>query len=164
VCNSPSCPTLRKSAQPLSSTFGAMNLRPSQILSLLAAAYVAIVVGGIFVRFAGTGDLYTLRYSLTLTVTLIVTILGSVIALGLWRGHAWAWWLGLTAVAVQLTRFSPCLLGRLKNGNVPVGSSLIKITGGRVNLNPCCFNFTLPPVIYPGYFFNGIREVWTLTF
>lgn len=102
-----------------------MNLRPSQISSLLAAAYVAVVVGGIFVHFAGTGDLYTLRYSLTLPATLIVTILGSVIALGLWRGLAWAWWLGLTAVAVQLTRFSPWLLARLNSGNVPIGSWLI---------------------------------------
>ncbi|MNZ94080.1 hypothetical protein D3C78_1131810 [compost metagenome] len=102
-----------------------MNLRPSQISSLLAAAYVVVVVGGIFVHFAGTGDLYTLRYSLTLPATLIVTIIGSVIVLGLWRGHAWAWWLGLAAVAVQLTRFSPWLLERLNNGNVPIGSWLI---------------------------------------
>lgn len=102
-----------------------MNLRPSQIPSLLAAAYVVVVVGGIFAHFAGTGDLYTLRYSLTLPATLIVTIIGSVIALGLWRRHAWAWWLGLTAVAVQLTRFSPWLLERLNNDNVPASSWLI---------------------------------------
>ena len=102
-----------------------MNIRPSQIPSLLAAAYVVVVVGGIFVHFAGTGDLYPLRYSLTLPTTLLVTIIGSVIALGLWRRHAWAWWLGLTAVAVQLTRLSSWLLKRFNNGNVPVGSWLI---------------------------------------
>jgi hypothetical protein len=76
---------------PLVSSFGAMNLGPSRISSLLAAAYVVVFVGGIFVHFAETGDLYTLRYSFTLPAKLIVTIIGTGIALGLWRGHAWAW-------------------------------------------------------------------------
>jgi translocator protein len=105
--------------------FLAMTLRTLQISSLLAATYVAVVVGGIFVHFADTGDYYTLRYSLTLPGTLLVALVGSAIAIGLWRGRAWAWWLGLTAVAVQLFRFTPWLLKRLMNGNVPAGSWFI---------------------------------------
>lgn len=93
----------------------------------MAAAYVAVVVGGIFVHFAGTGDLYTLRYSLTRPATLVVMTLGPVIALGLWHGYAWAWWIGLGAVSIQLSRFSPWLLERFNNGNVPIGSWLVTL-------------------------------------
>jgi len=102
-----------------------VNLRPSQLPSLLAATYVAVVLGGIFVHFVNTGDLHTLRYSLTLPATLIATTLGSVIAFGLWQEHAWAWWLGLVVVSLQLLRFGPWLLAHINKGSVQIGSWLI---------------------------------------
>ena len=102
-------------------------LKPSQISSILVVAYIAVVIGGIFVQFASTGELYNLRYSLTLPSTLIVTAVGAIVAFGLWHSNAWAWWLGLTAVSVQLYRFSPWFIERLINGQVPVASGLIAI-------------------------------------
>lgn len=102
-----------------------MNINPSKLSGLLAATYVAVVLGGIFIHFLNTGDIYTLLYSLTLPATLISTILGAVVAFGLWREHSWGWWLGLTVGALQLFRFGHVVLARLKDDSVPVSAWLV---------------------------------------
>jgi translocator protein len=102
-----------------------MPTKPSKISSLLVATYVAVVVGGTLLHFANTGDVYTLKYSLTRPVTIIAALVGALVAFGLWRSYAWAWWLGLVAAAVQLYRFGPWFTERLINGQVPTGSWLI---------------------------------------
>lgn len=102
-----------------------MKFTPSKLVGSLAAAYVLVVVGGIFIHYFVSGELGTLQYSLTLPPTLLVIFLGSAIAWGLWQGFAWAWWLGLAAVLVQLSRFGPWFLERLGKGHITPVSWLI---------------------------------------
>jgi hypothetical protein len=111
--------------RPVSFALDAMTRKPSQISSLLVAAYVAVVVGGTLLHFANTGDVYTLKYSFTRPATIIAMLVGVIVAFGLWRSYAWAWWLGLIAVGVQLYRFGPWFAERLVNDQVPIGSWLI---------------------------------------
>lgn len=81
----------------------------AQLAAYIALAYILVMLGGIFLHYAQTGDAYTLKFSLMLPSTWVVTIAGGVIALGLWLRKAWAWWLGLGAVLIQLTRISSWL-------------------------------------------------------
>ncbi|MEC5398310.1 hypothetical protein [Uliginosibacterium sp. H1] len=102
-----------------------MPTKPSKISSLLVTAYVAVVGGGTLLHFVNTGDVYTLTYSFTRPATIIAVFVGVLVAFGLWRSYAWAWWLGLVAAALQLYRFGPWFAERLADGQVPTGSWLI---------------------------------------
>ena len=102
-----------------------MKLSHSQLASVIAAAYVSMVVGGMLLHFLTTGDFGTLKYSLMLPATLGAIAIGSLVAFGLWRGFAWAWWLGLIAAALQLIRFGSWLIIRLSTGSVPVASWIV---------------------------------------
>lgn len=97
----------------------------NRIAAMIAMSYVAIVIGGMVLHFAMTGERGTLWYSVTLPATVGVIVLGPVIAVGLWRAHSWAWWLGLVAAVVQLERLGPWLLTRFESGQVPLASWLI---------------------------------------
>lgn len=102
-----------------------MNLDRARLTSYIAIAYVCVVIGGIFLHFVLTGEMYTLKYSLMLPSTWIATIAGGLIALGLWQSKAWAWWLGLAAVLVQLTRISSWLVQHFSITNPPTASIII---------------------------------------
>lgn len=102
-----------------------MKLSHAKFASVLAAAYVSIVAGGMLLHFVATGDFGTLIYSLMLPATLIAILTASVVAFGLWRGHAWAWWLGLIAASTQLIRLGSWLLARLNSGSPPLASWII---------------------------------------
>ena len=102
-----------------------MKLSHSKLASVIAAAYVAMVVGGMLLHFLTTGDFDTFKYSLMLPATLGAIVIGSVVVFGLWRAFAWAWWLGIIAAAFQLTRFSSWLITRMSTGSVPVASWII---------------------------------------
>jgi hypothetical protein len=104
-----------------------MKFLHSKFASAIAAAYVSMVVGGLLLHFLTTGDFGTLRYSLMLPSTLGAIFIGSLLACGLWRGFAWAWWLGLVATAIQLIRFGSWFIARLSSGSAPVASWIIAI-------------------------------------
>jgi len=70
--------------------------------SLIALAYVLLVVGGIAVHFLLSGDVTALRYSIGLAGTWLVIIVGLLVSIGLWRHYRWAWWLGLVAAIVHV--------------------------------------------------------------
>lgn len=69
---------------------------------MIAFAYVALVLGGIFVHYAVSGDNSTLRYSLSQVSTWLVTVVGLAAGAGLWRHYRWAWWLGVVAAYVNV--------------------------------------------------------------
>ncbi len=102
-----------------------MNLDRARLTSCIAIAYVCVVIGGIFLHFALTGEMYTLKYSLMLPNTWIAIITGGLIAWGLWQSKAWAWWLGLVAVLLQLTRISSWLAQHFSITNPPSVSIII---------------------------------------
>lgn len=102
-----------------------MRLSRAQLASLIAAAYVLVVVGGMLLHYFTTGELGTLRYSLMLPATIGAIFLGSLVAWGLWNRFAWAWWLGLLAVSLQLYRFGGWFSARLNGGHAPLASWII---------------------------------------
>lgn len=76
----------------------------AQLASYIALAYVFVVIGGIFLHFLSTREVYTLKFSLMLPSTWLVTVISGEVAWGLWHRFRWAWWLGLVAALFQLTR------------------------------------------------------------
>jgi hypothetical protein len=102
-----------------------MKLSRPQIAGAIAATYVLVVLGGMFLHYLTTGELGTLRYSLMLPATIAAISIGSLVAWGLWKRFAWAWWLGLIAVVFQLYRFSGWFSARLSGGQAPVASWVI---------------------------------------
>ena len=99
----------------------------SKLASLVAAAYVLMVVGGMLLHFFNTGELGTLKYSLMLPATLAAIFVGGLVAFGLWHRFVWAWWLGLAAVGIQLIRFGSWFIDRLSVGNAPLASWVIAL-------------------------------------
>lgn len=99
----------------------------SKLASVVAAAYVLMVVGGMLLHFFNTGELGTLKYSLMLPATLAAIFVGGLVAFGLWHRFAWAWWLGFAAVGIQLIRFGSWFVGRLSAGNAPLASWVIAV-------------------------------------
>ncbi|MBI5784493.1 MAG: hypothetical protein HZA64_03460 [Rhodocyclales bacterium] len=99
----------------------------SKLASVVAAAYVVMVVGGMLLHFINTGELGTLKYSLMLPATLAAILVGGVVAFGLWHRFAWAWWLGLAAVGAQLVRFGSWFIDRLSVGGAPMASWVIAV-------------------------------------
>lgn len=83
------------------------NFDNGKLASLIAVFYVLFFFGGIFVHFFISGEVYTLKYSLSLLRTWLAAIGGLLIAWGLWRHYRWSWWLGLVAVIYQLYGISP---------------------------------------------------------
>ncbi|MFT3960441.1 hypothetical protein [Propionivibrio sp.] len=104
-----------------------MNPSHSKLASVVTAAYVLMVVGGMLLHFFNTGELGTLKYSLMLPATLAAIFVGGLVAFGLWHRFAWAWWLGLAAVGIQLIRFGSWFISRLSVGNAPMASWVIAL-------------------------------------
>lgn len=100
----------------------------NRVASLLAAVYVALVLGGSILRYLVTGDLYTLQYSLLLPATILASAIGCLVAWGLWRAFKWAYWLAVFATAVQLLRFGVWFMGALSSSIQPgIGVYLVAL-------------------------------------
>jgi hypothetical protein len=96
-----------------------------RIASVIALAYLAVVLGGTLVHFANTGDTYTLRVSLTQPATWLASIVAAVVAFGLWRRYRWAWWLGVGAAAFQLFRLGAWLAEHYSLSKLPGASAAL---------------------------------------
>lgn len=102
-----------------------MKLSHAKLASVIAVAYISMIAGGMLLHFVATGDFGTLKYSLMLPATLGAIVVASLVAFGLWHRHAWAWWLGLVAAAIQLIRFGSWFVARMSAGGAPVASWII---------------------------------------
>lgn len=75
-----------------------------RIASLSAAAYAVLFASGIVHRFQHSGSFRALAHSLAQPVVWITLLVAALVAWGLWKRHAWAWWLGMAAAGYQLFR------------------------------------------------------------
>ncbi|CAL95237.1 hypothetical membrane protein [Azoarcus olearius] len=99
----------------------------ARLAALVAVVYVLLVLGGSLVRIALTGDFFSLRLNFVQPVTWLVCILGLLIAWGLWRCYAWAWWLGLGAVCFQLYRFGSWVVANYSLSHLPGSNVLLAL-------------------------------------
>jgi hypothetical protein len=74
----------------------------TRLAACIAFAYIIVVLGGVYLHYWQTGDEYTLRYSLSRESTWNAVFIASLLAVGLWLRHQWAWWLGLVAGVLKL--------------------------------------------------------------
>lgn len=77
---------------------------PLRLASLSSAAYGLLVVSGIVYHFQRTGSFRALGASLSQPAVWVVLLVAVLVAYGLWKRYAWAWWLGLGAAGFQLFR------------------------------------------------------------
>jgi len=91
----------------------------AQLASYIALTYIFVVLGGIFLRFLSTGEVYTLMFSLLLPSTWIATLVSGVVAWGLWHRFRWAWWLGVAAALFQLVRMSSWMFQHFSTTKLP---------------------------------------------
>lgn len=74
------------------------------LASLSAAAYAVLVVSGIFMAFGRSGNFVALLHGLSRPGIWIAFVIAALVAWGLLKRYAWAWWLGAIAAAFQLFR------------------------------------------------------------
>lgn len=75
-----------------------------RLASLCAVAYGAVIASGIIHRFQLTGSFRALAHSLSQPPVWIALLLAALVAWGLWKHYAWAWWLGVAAAGYQVFR------------------------------------------------------------
>lgn len=75
-----------------------------RLASVGSAAYGALFVSGIVYHFQRTGSFHALAHSMSRPFVWITLLVAMVVAFGLWRRYAWAWWIGVAAAAYQLFR------------------------------------------------------------
>lgn len=98
-----------------------------RLASVCAAAYGVLLVSGIVHHFQRSGSFRALAHSLsqpTIWVALVVILL---VAFGLWRRYAWAWWLGLAAAGYQLFRLAVGYVQGPQFGHLPRASLLVSL-------------------------------------
>jgi benzodiazapine receptor len=74
--------------------------------SVAAATYGLVLVSGIVHHFQRTGSLRALVDSLSRPTVWIALLVAALVAFGLWKRYAWAWWLGVGAAAYQVFRIT----------------------------------------------------------
>lgn len=80
--------------------------------SLTCAAYGVLLVSGIVYHFQRTGSFRALAHSLSQPTVWIALLVAALVAYGLWRRYAWAWWLGVAAAAYQVFRIGSAWFDR----------------------------------------------------
>ena len=97
-----------------------------RLASLSAAAYAVLAVSGVLQQFQRTGNWGALAAGFSRPGVWVAFVIGALVAWGLWKRYAWAWWLGLAASVFQLWRIGSWYLqGPL--GRVPGGWTLVTI-------------------------------------
>lgn len=102
-----------------------MTLTRIHFAAATAAAYAAVVLGGTLIRFALTGDAFTLRVSLSQPATWIAGLVALLVAWGLVKHYRWAWWLGMGAAAFQLYRVGSWIVEHVGFSRPPPAGPLL---------------------------------------
>lgn len=95
--------------------------------SLAAAAYGLVLVSGIVHHFQRTGSLRALGHGLSQPVVWITLLVAVLVAFGLWRRYAWAWWLGVGTAAWQVFRITVAYVQGGGFGRVPAFATLLAL-------------------------------------
>jgi|TARA_R100000655_G_scaffold10122_1_gene24639 hypothetical protein len=82
----------------------------ARLAGIIAIIYAITFMGGIFVHYLISDNLYTLQYSLSLPKTWIAFFTSLIIGWGLINLYRWSWWLGLAACIYQLFGISSSAL------------------------------------------------------
>jgi benzodiazapine receptor len=95
--------------------------------SLAAATYGLVLVSGIVHHFQRTGSLRALVHSLSQPAVWIALVIATLVAFGLWKRYAWAWWLGVGAAAYQVFRITLAYVQGGGFGRVPGFATLLAL-------------------------------------
>ena len=75
-----------------------------RIASLCAAAYGLLLASGLVSHFQRTGSFRYLAETLSRPAVWIVLAVALLVTVGLWKRHAWAWWLALAGAGYEVFR------------------------------------------------------------
>lgn len=95
--------------------------------SLTSAAYGVLLASGIVHHFQRTGSLRALAHSLSQPPVWIALLIAALVTFGLWKRHAWAWWLGVAAAGYQVFRIASAWFAR--GGNYMPGFATLLALG-----------------------------------
>ena len=104
-----------------------LNLR-IVLAILIALTYFLVVPAGSLMRLGFGGDAMTLRVSAGTPVLWLTAVVTVLIAWGIWKRFAWAWWLGAAAALAQLVRMGLWLAQH--NGFARMPADHILLTAG----------------------------------
>ena len=77
-----------------------------RIAALATAMYGALFVSGILHHFQRTGSFRALVRGFAQPHVWIALLIVVLVTYGLWKRHAWAWWLGIAAAGYQVFRIA----------------------------------------------------------
>lgn len=100
---------------------------PLRLASLCSATYAALAVSGVVHHFQRTGSISALLRGLSSPWVWGVLLVAVLVAVGLWKRYAWAWWLGLAAAGYQLFRIVASYVQSGAFGHVPRASTLVSL-------------------------------------
>lgn len=100
---------------------------PLRLASLCAATYAALVMSGVVHHFQRTGSLRALVRGVSSPHLWIVVLVAAVVAFGLWKRYAWAWWLGIAAAGYQLFRILASYVQGPLFGQLPRASTMVSL-------------------------------------
>lgn len=80
------------------------------LTSLTAAVYAGLVISAVAIPFGRSGNFAALARGLANPHVWVPSVLACLVAWGIWKRYAWAWWLGLAACCYQLWRILDALV------------------------------------------------------
>lgn len=98
-----------------------------RLASLSCAAYGALLVSGTIYHFQRTGSFRALGHSLAQPALWIALLIAALVTFGLWRRHAWAWWLGIAAAGYQIFRIASAYVQGRGFGHMPGFGTLLAL-------------------------------------
>jgi hypothetical protein len=101
---------------------------PLRLASVCSVAYAALIASGVVHHFQRTGNLRLLARGLMQPGLWLVLLVAGLVAWGLWKRFAWAWWLGVAAAGYQLFRIVASYVQSPVFGHVPRASLLVSFT------------------------------------
>lgn len=102
-----------------------MAITRIHLAAATAVAYSVVVLCGTLIRFALTGDAFTLRFSFSQPATWVAGVTALLVAWGLWKHYRWAWWLGMAAASFQLYRVGSWLVDHASFSRPPAFGPLL---------------------------------------
>lgn len=99
-----------------------------RLASLCCAAYGALLVSGTVHHFQRTGSFGVLGRSLAQPALWVALLIAALVTFGLWRRHAWAWWLSITAAGYQIFRIASAYVNGRGFGHMPGFATLLALT------------------------------------